>query len=171
MNNPVKIDTLDLPKEWELQPGKFLYHADLCVEAQKFKDEAKMELETTYADLDKQAREGGCEGKGSKPPTEDAIKQWILRQEEYQRATKNYINACYEYEKSRNVKDAFIHRKAALEHLQWLFCQGHYSGLQMPKAMREKKEVDSMFLNEVTKSRLGENERVKKLRERRKGGE
>lgn len=134
----IHIDQDRLDQEWRNQPELFLQYAQAAVEARSEADRTKEALAIAKAAADACIRD--TEGK---KPTEAAIVSAVLLDEDVQEATATN-NAAWERAGMLQVaKEAFEHRKAALENLVRLYGQQYFSSPHVSgeEGERGKEEV------------------------------
>jgi hypothetical protein len=156
----IKVDKYDLADLWETHPDRFMKWADHYAQAMDelgyykeqaefAKDNAKADLEQLKAELyldisEKLTQEGG------KAPTKDMIESVILCDPFYQKKRKRVkeisIDHAAKVRKAESnvarlklVKEAFEHRKTALDNLARLMIGGYYSTV-LPKELRKPVE-------------------------------
>lgn len=129
----LQINEDDLSAEWLEQPSLYMYYAELHAKALLAKEKASDHIDLVYAQLDSEIRRD-WEKWFEKPPTESAIKNWILKQEKHKIALENYHKASYNANVAQAAKTAFDHRRKALENLVSLFISGFHSE---PKVKKE----------------------------------
>jgi hypothetical protein len=124
-NKDLEINKFALDKEWEKQASLFCEWGEKEVEAQFNKDKLKEQLDIIRAELDGQIRSNAIL-EGLKI-TEVAISSEILKNKKYQKANNDYLEAIKEAKILGVAKDAFDHKKKALEKLTDLFLAGYWA--------------------------------------------
>lgn len=150
----ISSDELDL--DCLEQPALMLKYTKHLAEMKRQVDEAKEALSITKAEVDRKIREHpesyGIEGKA----TENAISSAILTEDDYQEASKAYIDANYEANMADGAVKAFEQRKNMLEALIRLHGQSYFAGPKIPRDLpfearnREKQKT----INQGIKSSL-----------------
>src|SRR5512138_943042 len=110
----VAISTDDLDLDCRDQPSLMLKYTKNLAEMKREVDEAKEALDICKAEVDRKIREHpeayGIEGK----VTEGAITSALLTEDDYQKASKKYIDAKYEANMAEGAVKAFENRKNML---------------------------------------------------------
>jgi hypothetical protein len=121
----LKIDKYSLDEEWIKQPSLFLEWAEKVVDAQTERDKTKDQLDLIKAELDAEIRADPKRFNLDKL-TEAAVSNAIIQAEKFRAAQ------LVQFEKVRSVrvlevaKEAFEHKKKALENLTQLYLSGYY---------------------------------------------
>lgn len=147
----LSIDKFNLDYEWETQPAKYIEWAEKCVNAQFEKDKAKDMLDLIEAQLDSEIR------LKSEKQTEAKIKSQILQDKRYIEAKNLYIESIKNARILEIAKDAFEHKKKALEKITDLWISGYWSS---PKINNNLKEGISRYTRENHLNVLSKNERM-----------
>ncbi|MCK9520636.1 MAG: hypothetical protein M0R74_16675 [Dehalococcoidia bacterium] len=126
------IDMTALDIEWLRQPDLMLRYARYMAEAKKGLDEAKERLDVGKARIEMNIRTYPESFNLSKL-TEGAIQSTLLLQEEYQKLSKEYIDARYEYDVAAAAVRAIDQKKTALENLVRLLGASYFAGPQVPR--------------------------------------
>jgi hypothetical protein len=121
----LEINKFALDKEWEKQASLFCEWAEKEVEAQFNKDKLKEQLDIVRAELDGEIRQQAAL-EGTKI-TEAGISSEILKHKRYQKASNDYLEAIKEAKILGVAKDAFDHKKKALEKLTDLYLAGYFA--------------------------------------------
>jgi hypothetical protein len=136
----IVIDKYNLDREWMNQPVLFLNWAEKEVEAQFERDKAKERLDLIKAELDLQIRTSPS-SYGIDKITESSIQNTILRQKVYTEASESLLLANKNAKILNAAREAFEHRKKALEKITDLYISGYWAD---PKIKQEAKDlVDS----------------------------
>jgi len=141
-------DALDL--EWLEQPEKMLRYGQYCASCRLQMDYAKEKVDVTWAELDNQIREDPV-AFGLGKITEAVVSNTILRQPEYQKAMKAFLDAKHEYEMALAAVRAMDQRKSALERLVQLHGQEYFAGPKAPRNLTEER----MARQRKTDARIG----------------
>lgn len=144
----LSIDKFSLDTEWQSQPIKFAEWAEKAVEAAFEKDKCKEQLEIVRAQVDNKIRITSTE-----KITEAAISGKIILSAEYQTANSKYILATRAYNLLSVGREAFDHRKKALEKMTDLFLSGYWSDRPM-----KKENAEALDKNNSEKARQTLNE-------------
>ena len=154
----IKINRFALDTEWEQHPSKFLEWAEKSVEAQFEKDKTKDQLDLVRAQIDLEIRNGLGEGKKA---TESAISNLVILDPRYQEASKKYREAVNDAKILDVAKDAFEHKKKALEKMTDLWISGYWSDPKVNKEVKDSIGSDRSFEH---RQALNENERLRRRR-------
>lgn len=155
----LSIDKYKLDYEWEKQASKFIEWAEKAVDALFERDKAKDFLELTRAQLDSEIRKDVGEGKKL---TEAAIQSQILQNERYISANDLYLEAVKNAKILDIAREAFDHKKKALEKITDLWIAGYWS---IPKINKELKESVESDIGQNHKETLQENVRLRRRRD------
>jgi DNA repair ATPase RecN len=136
------IDLTRLEREWVEQPARYHECAERLADARRLLDEKKLELDVVHAELDHQIRKAPEQFAVPKL-TEEVVKQTIVLQSTYQKASRELIDARHEAALAQAACDAMDHRKKALENAVHLFCADYFSAPRAPKEARERVEEDA----------------------------
>lgn len=151
----IKIDRFSLDTEWEQHPSKFMEWAEKSVEAQFERDKAKEQLDLIKAQIDLEIRERVTE----KKLTEAAISNMVLINPKYQEASSKFREAVNDAKILDVAKDAFEHKKKALEKITDLWISGYWSD---PKVTKEAKDRISSDRSYEQRMALNTNERLQR---------
>jgi len=124
--NDIRIDENNLEQEWVEQAEKYLHYASAHAEAIFNRDKAKSLLDLTYARLYSMLKKEHTKYFDVRP-TEAALKEKILTMKEYMKVEHAHITANRVVNDMLAAKNAFEHRKKALENLVSLKVTGIYS--------------------------------------------
>lgn len=133
----VQIDESALDIEWLEQPDKMRKMVKLQAQLKKEYDFAVEKLSVIKAQLDFDIR-SNPEKYNIEKVTEKAVESAILLQDEYKQASKEVIEARYEYESAKGGVLSFEHRKSSLENLVKLLLQGYFAGPKMPRNISDE---------------------------------
>ena len=114
------IDKYNLDECCIQQPQLFQDAADEASERAEERDLAKVDMDTTYAELDGEIRKGDKK-------TEKEIESLINSDDMYIEAKKNYVEARKLASLADNLKTAYEQRKSMLEYTIRLFLSEYYS--------------------------------------------
>jgi hypothetical protein len=154
-SDDLEIDINALEKEWEKQPSTFMYYSKKEAFAQEEKDRAAQKLNIIYAEMDSKVRKNPSKyGITAEKPTDTAIKQVILRSEDYKTAEENVIIKTKQMRILSAAVIAFEHKKRALTKLTDLYINNYYSSGGVPKEFK-----DNISKNHTNKIREGLNKR------------
>ncbi len=137
--NDVKIDESGLDVEWLRQAdlmGKYCRHA---AHAKAVMDRAKEALEVKEAEMDRVVREFP-ENYGISKITETVVKNAVLTTPQRTKASKNYIDAKYEYDMAVAAVRAIDQKKTALENLVKLHGMSYFAGPSVPRDLNKEWE-------------------------------
>lgn len=150
----ISSDELDL--DCLEQPSLMLKYTKHLAEMKRQVDEAKEALSITKAEVDRKIREHpesyGIEGK----VTEGAITSALLTEDDYQKASKKYIDANYEANMAEGAVKAFEQRKNMLEALIRLHGQQYFAGPSVPRdlSLEASKREKQKVINQGIKSSI-----------------
>lgn len=184
----LEISKFELAELWETHQMRFMDWAEKLAESIEEKDEIKLEteldkakakdeLESVKAHLDLQIRTNYEYFGLKKAPTEKLVESLIAKSPEFVEAKQKYYaimeqcgkdlaKAEYNVNVLKAAKDAFEHRKTALDNLTRLMVGGFYSA-RLPKDLApEIKEEREKKLDQ--KARDSANESIRRRR-RQKG--
>jgi hypothetical protein len=154
----IKIDKHNLDREWMNHALLFIEWAEKEVEAQFEKDKAKERLDLVRAEMDSRIRTDPSHY-GIDKVTEGSIQNTILRQQIYMEASEAFLLASKNAKILNVAREAFEHRKKALEKITDLYISGYWAD---PKIKKEVKEgMDSNTREEHLKV-LRENPRLQR---------
>jgi len=134
----IKIDKLNLPKEWEEHAEIYRYWAEEYALSTLERDQAKEQLELIAADLDLAIR-ADPKGYDLDKIAESGVKSTIKMQPEHQDAQEKYNQAKYKATRMQAAKDAMEHRRDALKSLEKLAIAGFYTANTAPPEAAVKK--------------------------------
>lgn len=144
----LEIAKHELDKEWINQPILFVEWAEQAVNASFVKDKAKERLDLTRAEVDFKIRSNPSKY-GIEKITESVVTNTIITSKEYKAANDNYLNAIKEAKILDVAREAFDHKKKALERLTDLFLAGYWSNPNIKKEVKEQFEQENV--NEMKK--------------------
>lgn len=121
----LKINKYELDEEWLKQPMVFIQWAEEYVNAQADRDRRKEQLDLIKAELDNEIR-SNPEKYGLAKVTEGAIQNLILTEGSFRDAQDKYLEAVKNAKILDVAKEAFDHKKKALEALTQLFLSGYF---------------------------------------------
>ena len=132
----LKINPLELDREFTEQPEKFYKYAEMLAEANKEYDECKLRLEIAQAQVDSEIRSKYAND--AKKPTETAIHGEVVQNNEYQTAYKEVTEKKKVVDILVGAVKAFEQRKASIEGLAKLWSQSYYAGPKEPRDRMQK---------------------------------
>ena len=141
----IKVDKHHLDEEWEIQPSLVYKYSKQLVSAEKALNDLELDKDVLFAELDEKARE-------QEVSTEAKIKQWIIRQKEYQEVVKKRNNAKYEVGVLQGVVKAFEHKKKALERMVDLYLSNYWA--EPKNQLKNELVSDGVFEKLQTSKRL-----------------
>jgi hypothetical protein len=156
----LQIDKYKLSEEWEDQSLLYMKWAERYAQAIYERDRLKEKMDLVKAQIDLYIRKNPNQyGFDTKPkPTEAAITNTILNEEEYQEAVEDYLLAKKNVNILQGVKDAMEHKKKALEAETSLWIGNYYSD---PKVPEKAKEDSSRKTSEELRKGLPRRRRTK----------
>jgi len=158
------IDRDNLHEEWMQQASLFMKWAESSVQAQFERDKAKERLDICRANLDGQIRTDPQAFTVEKV-TEAAIQSAILLSKEYKEKNNEYLESVRQAKILDAAREAFDHKKKALEKITDLYISGYYA---TPKESPKAKEVGEEKRRDAQQEQLDKNPRNTKLQSRRK---
>jgi hypothetical protein len=111
--------------EWAQQPTLFMQYAQKHAQAIRLRNKAKEQLDLIRAQLERRIRREPGKYQLEKV-TESQIFSCVLEQPEYQEATERLQDAEYNVAILAGAKEAFDHKKEALQSLTKLFTSAFY---------------------------------------------
>jgi len=139
-----------LEEEWEDQSLRFIKYSEEWAKAILERDRARENLDLVRAQVDFKIRANpaayGFEV--DRKPTEGAISAMILQTDEYGNASREYQEASYNVNVLASAKEAFNHRKSALENLTKLWLGSFWSKVEVPPEARAAREGATREANE-----------------------
>ena len=133
----IDCDSLDV--EWLEQSMLMMRYSTYEADKEREKDLAKEALDLVKADLDRNIRENP-DKYGIAKPTETAISNTIISQDEYKEAYHKFLDIQYEYNIAKSATRAVAQRKDALENLVRLHGQQYFAGPRVPRNLHEEVE-------------------------------
>lgn len=124
LQQDLRIDKDDLDVEAIIQPSRFHHAGEGHAYAVSRRDKAKHDLEVTTAVLDKDVRDQ-MSSDGEKI-TEALVKAQVVREQEYQRAYREYLAACLDADRWEALKNAYRHRADMVKGLIQLYQIGYF---------------------------------------------
>lgn len=121
----LEINKFALDQEWEKQASLYCEWGEKEVEAQFNRDKLKEQLDLTRAEVDGKIRLMAA--RNNIKTTEAAISSEILKDANYQKANNDYLEAIKQAKIFGVAKEAFEHKKKALEKLTDLFLAGYWA--------------------------------------------
>ena len=145
----MKIDDSALDYECLEQAELMRVYTRHQAELQRDEDVAREELDYIKAELDKKIRMNP-DKYGLDKVTEGAINNTIITTDEYQAASKSYINAKFENNSGKGAVRSCDQRKSMIETLTKLHGQAYFAGPKVPRDLhrevlkkQEEKRVDA----------------------------
>ena len=142
----IRIDETALDVEWLEQSSLMMKYARHAADMRKAMDLAKEDLDIIRAEVDKEIREDP-ERFGIAKVTDAVVAATILRDKEYQRVNKAFINARYELEIANAAVKSIDARKDALENLVRLNGQQYFAGPKVPRNLEEERQMRNRHIN------------------------
>lgn len=156
----IRIDESSLDMEWLDQPSLMMKYARNAAEMRKLMDLAKENLDVVRAEIDRDVRENP-ERFGITKITDAVVAATVLRDKEYQKASKEFIDARYALDIANAAVRSMDARKDALENLVRLHGLQYFAGPQMPRNLTEMRDMRTKQINASIKrgmSRTRDNE-------------
>ncbi len=151
----IKIDDNDLESEWSKQASHFLYFAEAHAEAIHTRDIKKSKMEYVYAIMYSEIKKDWAKVFDAKP-TEPAIKAHIETTKKYKIAERKFIDSTEDVNMMLAAKQAFEHRKKALENKVSLKIGGFYS-----EPRNKVKDIQDLQMRKSQKKALNKRKRPK----------
>lgn len=165
--NDLEINKKTLDDDWLRQPRLFMKWSERVAQAMFERDRAKENLEVTKAELDGFVRIDplayGWED--NKKPTEAFIANAVLQDERYKEASLDLAEKQKSYSILSSAKEAFNHRKAALEGLTKLFHDEYWT---TTTRTGETVKIDETNERQEVQKGLSKNPRLRRLGRREK---
>lgn len=133
----IEIDQSALDVEWLEQPRLMFKYAKMCAEAKRNLDLTKERLDVIRAEVDRKVRSDPKEY-GITKITESGVANTILTVPEYQAASRDLIEAKYEFEMARAAVSSVEQRKDSLENLVRLHGQQYFAGPSIPRDLSKE---------------------------------
>ena len=134
----LKIDKHRLDFEWERQAQLYMKWAEAYAQAVLDRDRAKELLDVVRAELDSKIRKSPADFGFDKKPTESAITNTVVQQEEYRKAYDKLIQAQSNMNILAGAKEAMSHKKKALEGITQLMVSGFYAEPNIPAKAKDR---------------------------------
>jgi len=155
----VEVDRNNLDTEWVVHPIKVSKISKLVADAERERDYKKFELEIIESELDKIARE-----EKSSKSTEAAIKNWVKLRPEYQKKSKELIEANHNLKVLIGAATARGHCKYTLENVSRLWLADYFAepyNTEMTEGIIERQRMKiNKKANESMKKRKANEEKV-----------
>ena len=137
-NEDLKIDILELDKEWAYQPRKLMQWSELLAEAKKSMRKIKTEIPVKEAEIELQIRKNPTAFTTIEKITESVIKACVETHPEIVELNKKLTEAEYEVDLLDGAVKAFEQRKTALENEVKLLGQQYFSAPKVPKEVTQE---------------------------------
>lgn len=138
----LKIDSLQLEKEWMNQPGLYMYWAEKAAAAREKMELARFDLDRATAEISSRIRKNP-EKYDLVKATESAITNQVLLDKTIEAKTKKYIKAKTENDILSKFVVALDQRKKALENLCFLTNQSFFAQPQDEPPKRRMRKRSS----------------------------
>ena len=136
--NDVRIDEQGLDVEWLRQAELMAKYTKHSAAMKRELDDAKEALDVGKARIEKDIRTAP-EEYGLAKITENAVQSTILLDGEYQKLSKAFIEAKYEFEIAVGAVRAIDQKKTALENLVKLHGQSYFAGPSVPRDITKER--------------------------------
>ena len=151
----LEIDKDSLDWEWQRQAGLFLKYSEEAANANLLRDRAKENIEIVKAELNKEILADPGKFKIDKI-TVASVDAVIKTDKKVIKTVDKWLTLKYEAEIFGSAKQAFEHKKSALEHLAKLYLSGYWSSPRISSDAKEeietsKKKAVSKKLNKSTR--------------------
>jgi len=133
-----KIDIYNLHRENQINPSLIEKYGKKWAKARRKKKAADKNMKVVYAQKEKEVRSNPEEYDIEGKVTEAAIKTAVSLSTEYEKAYKEYLDACEQEDLMDVGRDTVGDRRAALGEETKLFLAGYYSDPIIPKEFGEK---------------------------------
>lgn len=134
----IKIDEDALDIECLNQAENMLDITSEMANCQSTMDNLKDALDVIKAELDFKIRKNFGEY-GLDKTTDALVANTVLRQEEYQEASAEYLEAKHAYQTAKGAVDAFEQRKSMIEALIKLHGQQYFAGPKIPRNLHDER--------------------------------
>lgn len=138
----LEIDKDNLDEAWQYQALRFAEWAEKEIEAMFQRDKLKEQLDLQRAILDGHIRKNPTSYFLEKV-TESAIQNIILQNENYQKINNDYLDAVKQTKIFGVAREAFDHRKKALEKLTDLFLSQYWAEPKNTKNREESRNTQN----------------------------
>jgi len=149
----LEIDELDLVKSWMVQSARYGTWSELWAESSyevdKLVEKRKVKRAEVYADVKRNPSNYGWTE--DKSPTEGFIDSQVRLDKDFRKITKKLIQAKRRMNILQSAKEAFYHRRKALESLSQLFATSYYGE---GSYTRTSKKLDGKAASEAQKQAL-----------------
>lgn len=166
----LQIDRLNLDDELIRQAGLFMKYSELAVNARFQRDKLKEALDLKKAELDGKVRENpgryGLSVSGDKKPTEAAIASAVLQHPEVVELNSDLINSVRDSGVLDSAREAFNHKKSALEYLVKLWLGGYFADVKTPRNVIA--EHSAQKTDDSQRRHLEENTRLQEMKQKRR---
>ena len=149
----ISIDEQALDVEWLDHPRRMMKYCEMAATTRRQMDLAKEELDAISARVGRSIR-SDPEKYDLPKVTESALQSAILLDEEYQEASRAYIDAKYENDVAFSAVRAFEHRKSALENLVRLHGQSYFAGPTVPRNLAEERKMRDVAVQKNVVKRM-----------------
>jgi hypothetical protein len=136
--NDLSIDDTALDLCIQDQPQLMMKYCINSAEAQQMMDLAKEKLEFPRSELDQAIRQSP-DTFGIEKITDKVVENTIPLQESYKKASKEYIDAKFEFNTAKGAVEACSQRKDALEQLIKLYGLNYFAGPKVPRDIRQER--------------------------------
>lgn len=154
----ITIDKMRLDWEWERHPSLIIKWYEKHAESIYKRDKKKEQLDVISANVEKEVRLDPDKFKIDKL-TESAVRSAVVTDQRVREASEDFIQAKKEEMILAGVKEAFNHRKYALENVVKLFLANYYAEPYVTKEDREGYESVRV------QKGLENNKRLRRLKE------
>ena len=135
----ISIDESGLDIEWLDQPSLMFKYAKNAAQMKKELDQAAERINVIKAEIDFKVRKDPDKF-GVAKITNDAIFAVVQKQEAYEEAVEEHLEAKYEYDIAKAAVSAVDQRKSALENLVKLHGQQYFAGPSVPRDISKEWE-------------------------------
>lgn len=136
------IDQYNLDREWIDQSLKYAEWAESAVDASFEYDKAKEKFDLTRAEIEKEVRDDPGRF-GLAKATEGAITNALLNDPRYQESSSMLLEAKRNWKIMEIAREAFEHRKKALEKLTDLYLSKYYAEPYISNAAKNVAEGET----------------------------
>jgi len=158
----INKDMLDV--EWGKQSSLYLKYSKEYANALYQKEKAKESLDVTSAKVFLEIKTSYEEYGLEKQPSDKMTNEVLLLDERVQTAKNILLEKSYEVNILLSAKNAFEHKKTALEMLSKLYLSGYWSTPQISSEHKDKKEKE---LRKTLEQKTSTNKRMAKLKRRK----
>ncbi len=160
----MRIDETALDVEWLEQAELTMKYVRHAAEMERARDKQKEYVDYLAAKLDKDIRDDP-DSFGLSKMTETVVERTIQRDEEYQEALKDLVEARYEARIARGAVEAIRDRKEALQELDRLHALDYFKGPRSPRDLSSERKKRKQSDDNVVKGTAQHTQRNRRKNE------